>query len=134
MIPPIPSVRHYVTRFVHSVEPNTPTGEAYCLMREHSIRHLPVMEQGTLVGIVTQRDLNLLQTLRDVDGCELPVEDLMETDVFTVGPEAGIDDVALEMADRKLGSVVVLQDGEIYGLFTTTDALRALSAFARNGG
>lgn len=54
---------------------------------EHQIRHLPVLDGGKLVGIVTQRDLHLVETLKGVDQQTVTVEEAMSQDVYTVEPE-----------------------------------------------
>lgn len=124
---PPTSVGHHMSRSLHSVEPSTPAAEAFCLMRDQNIRHLPVIEDGALVGMLSQRDLRMLGILQDVASCELPVEDLMETEVYRVKPTAELAVVAEEMAERKIGSAVVGQGDGLLGLFTTTDALRVLA-------
>jgi acetoin utilization protein AcuB len=105
--------------------------EAHRLMREKGIRHLPVVDGGALVGIVSQRDLYLLETLERVDPATETVEEAMTADPFRVSPDAPLDQVAQEMAERKLGSAVVVDRGSVIGLFTTVDALRALAALLR---
>lgn len=107
--------------------------DAHRIMRERSIRHLPVVDGGALVGVVSQRDLYLLETLKGVDPATETVDEAMTADPFTVAPGAALEDVAAEMARRKVGSAVVLDRGSVIGVFTTTDALRALSALLRRG-
>jgi acetoin utilization protein AcuB len=105
--------------------------EAHRVMRERSIRHLPVVEAGRLVGVVSQRDLYLLETLQGVDPATETVEEAMTRETYSVPPDAPLDDVAAEMAERRVGSAVVVDRGSVIGLFTTTDALRALAAVQR---
>jgi acetoin utilization protein AcuB len=105
--------------------------DAHRIMRERSIRHLPVVDGGALVGVVSQRDLYLLETLEAVDPATETVEEAMTTDPFAVSPGAPLDEVAAEMAKRKLGSAVVVDRGSVIGLFTTVDALRALATLLR---
>ncbi|HSN91582.1 MAG TPA: CBS domain-containing protein [Anaeromyxobacteraceae bacterium] len=105
--------------------------EAHRVMRERAIRHLPVVEAGTLVGLVSQRDLYLLETLQGVDPATETVEEAMTREIYSVPPDAPLHDVAAEMAERRIGSAVVVDRGSVIGLFTTTDALRALAAVQR---
>ena len=100
----------------------------------HAIRHLPVLEGGRLVGMLSQSDLHLIETLKDVVPKEVLVEEAMSQDAYTVAPETRLADVAREMALHKYGSAVILHGEEVLGIFTTTDALRALdTVLARRG-
>jgi acetoin utilization protein AcuB len=105
--------------------------EAHRLMRERGIRHLPVVDRGRLVGIVSQRDLYLLETLRGVDAARELVEEAMSSEPFVVGPDAALDEVAEAMAVHRHGSALVVEKTALVGIFTTTDALRALVALLR---
>ena len=105
--------------------------EAHRTMRERGIRHLPVVDGGRLVGVVSQRDLYLLETLQGVSPEEERVREAMTAEPFTVAAEAPLDEVAVAMAEHKYGSAVVLDRGQVVGLFTTVDALRALATVLR---
>jgi acetoin utilization protein AcuB len=78
------------------------------------------------VGLLSQRDLHLIETLRDVDPKEVLVEEAMTQDAYTVAPETPLGGVAREMARHKYGSAVIVRGAEVLGIFTTTDALQAL--------
>ena len=67
------------------------------------------MRQGGLVGLISQRDLMLIESLPDVDPAEVPVEDAMTSHIYVVDPKTPLAAVANEMADRKLGSAVVVE-------------------------
>ena len=108
-----------------------PMSEAHQLMRSHAIRHLPVLHGGQLVGLVSDRDLHLVETLRDVDPQKVTVEEAMSPEPYVVTPEQPIEVVVAEMADRKLGSAVVMRGREVLGIFTTVDALHAFAAVLR---
>lgn len=95
-------------------------------MREHDIRHLPVLDAGHLCGVVSQRDLLLIESLKDVDPEEVTVSEAMSTDVYTVGPRTSVRSIAAEMATHKYGSAIIVDDTKIVGVFTTTDALAVL--------
>lgn len=104
--------------------------DAHRLMREHGIRHLPVMRDSRLVGIVSLRDLHLVQTLGHVDPAKVLVEEAMTPNPFTVSPGARLSEVARTMARNKWGSVVVMDGERLVGMFTTIDALRLLADLA----
>ena len=131
---PIPRIGQFMTRTPYTIDHDQPLVRAHELMRTHQIRHLPVLQNGKLLGLVSIRDLHLIETLRDVDPSEVPVEDAMAEEPYTVSPEEPLDVVAAIMADHKIGSAVIVDSGEVQGIFTTVDALRALLHLWRNAG
>jgi len=120
-------VRDYMTRSPRTIRPGQTLAQAHRLMRRNQIRHLPVLDRGKLVGIVSQRDLALIESLPDVNPAEVPVEDAMVGKVYVVAPGTPLGEVAAEMAQRKLGAAVVAVDGRVVGVFTATDACRVLA-------
>lgn len=103
-----------------------PLSVAHALMREHRCRHLPVLEHGDLVGVLSQRDLYLLETLAGADLAADRVDEAMSTEAFAVDPDASVVDVAREMTREKYGCAVVVERDRVVGIFTATDALALL--------
>ena len=122
-----PTVSDYMTQSPHSIGFDQTLVQAHKLMREHDIRHLPVLRGGKLVGMLSERDLAFVEALRDVNSAKLRVEEAMTPLPFTAPPDAALAGVAREMAEHRYGSAVVMRDGHVIGVFTTTDALRALA-------
>jgi acetoin utilization protein AcuB len=120
------AIENFMSHVVHTIGRKRTLAEAHMMMRELKVRHLPVIERGKLVGIVSLRDLHLVETLPDVDPEEVAVDDAMSEDVFAVPPETPLADVARRMAKLKYGSAVVMERGKVVGIFTATDALKAL--------
>jgi acetoin utilization protein AcuB len=129
----IPSVRKYMTAKPHSIGQDQTMAAAHRIMREHRFRHLPVLSSGKLVGVVSDRDLNLIETLRDVDPAAVTVEDAMMTEVYTTAPDTPLDEVVSTMADHKYGCAIVLERGKLVGILTTVDACRAFAEMLRDG-
>ncbi|GEJ59156.1 CBS domain-containing protein [Anaeromyxobacter diazotrophicus] len=127
------TVQRYMTVSPVVIPSHRTLADAHQLMRERGIRHLPVVEGARLVGVVSQRDLYLIQTLRGVDAGAEPVSEAMNAEPYAVPPEAPLEEVAREMAAHKYGAAVVVQRGEVVGIFTTVDALRALASVLRRG-
>ncbi len=127
----IPNVQRYMTRCLYAIEPDQPLVDAHKAMREHGFKHLPVFQDNQLVGIISMHDLHLIETLRDVDPADVPVADAMSRKTFSVRPETSIDVVAQQMAEKGISSVLVTDGEDVKGLFTTTDALHAISDLAR---
>jgi len=119
-------VGDHMTKSPHTVGRSLTLAAAHDLMRSFHIRHLPVLEEGRLVGIVSQSDLHLIETLRDVAPELVLVEEAMTDEPFVAAPDAPLAHVVREMAERKHGSVVVVEGHAVVGVFTTTDALRVL--------
>lgn len=100
---------------------------AHEVMRAHDIRHLPVLHGGKLIGLLSLRDLHLVETLPGVDPEAVRVEEAMSQDVYAVPPKTPLKSAVSEMAKRKLGSVVVVEGTKVVGVFTTVDALELLA-------
>lgn len=121
-------VRQFMTTHPHSIGVDQTLATAHEIMRKHDIRHLPVLSGGKIVGIVSLRDLHLIETLSDVNPAEVTVEEAMTPDPYTVPADKPLMELAREMAEHKYGAAVVVDRNKIIGLFTTIDALRALAA------
>ena len=140
-------VRDWMTGKLATLSPEASVAEALTLCRERHIRHVPIVEGGHLVGIVTDRDLrdaspalgdperaNALQKMR--------VGDVMTREVITADPEDSIENVAQEMYEHKIQSLPVVTEGpvvdegsavaeeELLGIVTSSDVMRALVTLA----
>lgn len=123
------TVRHFMTPSPETIAPDLTLAQARERMFHLGARHLPVVEGGELVGILSDRDVALVEGVGN-DLTRLSVRQAMTLQPFTCGPEAHLHAVAAEMAAHKYGSAVIVDrehPGHVLGLFTTTDALRALA-------
>lgn len=123
----IPHISRYMTASPYSIGQEQKLAQAHKLMRSHNIRHLPVLHGGKLVGVLSDRDLHLIESLRDVDTEDAVVEEAMSPTVYTVAPDATLDEVVREMSEHKYGCAVVVENSKVVGVFTTVDALRAFA-------
>ncbi len=121
-----PTIRQYMTPTPHTIARSQSLSTARRLMREHDVRHLPVLEGGQIVGLLSERDLFLVETLPGVNPTDVRVEEAMVESVYTATPETPVAQVIETMIDRKLGSAVIMDNDKVAGVFTTVDALRAL--------
>lgn len=111
-----------------TVTPSDSLARASALMREHRIRHLPVVNAANeLVGLLTQTDLfaasdSFLREKGDrLPINELPVEDVMVTEVATVDEHAGLRQAALFIEKHRIGCLPVVTRGKLVGIITDTD-------------
>lgn len=123
----MPTVGDYMTPSPFTIGDNQPLERAHALMREHHIRHLPVLHGGKLVGVVSMGDLHLIETLGDGELASMNVEEAMTAEPYVVPPETPLSEVAHEMAHHKYGTAIVSDGRKVLGIFTTVDALRALT-------
>jgi CBS domain-containing protein len=115
----IPPVSRYMTPAPRSVSPRDRLSSVRELMQIQKIRHLPVVDDAELVGIITDRDA------RRVHPADDSVEDAMTYDVASLPTETPLDEVLALMESRRLSSVVLVGKAGVEGIFTTTDAIRA---------
>ena len=127
MTKPIPSIQKYMTTSPHTIGEDQPMTVAHRMMREHHIRHLPVLRGAKIVGLVSDRDLNTVETLKDVDPHKVLVSEAMSQNPYLVSPDAPLDEVVSAMAENKYGSAVITQHDKVVGIFTTVDACRAFA-------
>jgi acetoin utilization protein AcuB len=127
-----------MTRNLVTLSPETSVAEALSLCRERRIRHIPIVKEGRLVGIVSDRDLRdaspaLGDAQRGSALQEIRVGDVMTREVSTADPQDSIENLAQEMYELKIGSlpVVAEEDEEkLLGIVTSSDVMRALVTLA----
>lgn len=117
-----------MTPFPYAVAPDAPLEEAVELMQEHDVRHLPVVKDHRIVGIIAYQDiLSARSGGRRKD--TLRVKDCYETDVYVVDLNEPIDNVLLTMAERHIGSAIITRQGRLAGVFTAMDACRCFGEY-----
>ena len=128
----IPHIAAVMTPFPYHVEADADISVARSMMEEHDIQHLPVIEDGRLVGLLWDRDIRVAREL----GAHLPprgiaVGQLCNRDPYVVDIGDRLDRVAVEMAERRVGAAVVLRNEKLAGILTTTDVCRLLGELLR---
>lgn len=127
------TVAEYMTPSPLTIGAEQSATDALQRMRAHRIHHLPVLHGGELVGMVSERDVQFVVELAELDAAVV-IEDVMSLEPYTVSPETPLADVARTMAARRIGSAVVVEGREIVGVLTSTDALYALVDQLEAGG
>ena len=140
-----------MSREVVWIKESASVWDAFLLMRQHNISGLPVMdEQGNLSGMITEGDVlrdvkslhlpghmkaleSLLASWRDTHYEETvwkksarPVKDVMNFPVITVDEETNVGDIARIMLEERINRIPVVRDGEVVGMVSRSDILRAL--------
>lgn len=124
-------ISRYMTISPHSIGAEQSLARVREMMQKHGIRHLPVLHGGKLQGMISDRDVRLVESLVDGNSQLITVSDAMTPDVYAVGPDAPLDEVVEEMGTKKYGSVVVMDGAHVVGIFTTVDACLVLAEVLR---
>ncbi|OYD26257.1 CBS domain-containing protein [Oceanimonas baumannii] len=112
---------------VLGLSPSASLAEARTLMQRHHIRHLPVIENEALIGLVSQRDILAAQESSLEQGRngqfleQHRLSEIMITGVTTVSPHAGIREAALYLQKHKYGCLPVVNKGKLVGIVTDSD-------------
>ena len=128
-------VKELMTKVLFTVSPDDPVDKVFILFHFENIRHLPVMEKGKLMGIVSDRDLKKILGSRTkmsvsdsgttVTLSTRKVKTMMRRGVVTIGPHQRAADAAAIMAKRKIGALPVVKKEKLVGMLTATDILKA---------
>lgn len=126
-------VKRHMTAKVITVQPDTSVCKAWNLLQAHEISHLPVIQGGRLVGIISDRDLRHLlpsslampeeQVRFQAWGTQVKVGDVMTRKVLTVTPETPTDNAAQLMLKHRVGCMPVLRGASLVGIITAMDLL-----------
>ncbi len=133
------TISQIMTKAPFTIEASRTVGAALSLFREHDISHLPVIENGKLVGMVSTQDViedifqpNQRQTLGDIKGekiqvLSIPVKGIMSSPVVTTTPETTLRDAEKKMHDLNVHCLVVASKESPVGIVTKLDFLEPLS-------
>ena len=132
-------VRSRMSKNPITITRETTIAEALDIMRNNSIRRLPVMEKDKLVGIVTERDLEVSPSpatslsVFEINYllAKMKIGDVLpkRQNVITVSPDALLEEAALLMRDHKIGALPVCEDGKLVGIITETNIFDAFITF-----
>ena len=124
-------VEDMMTKQVVALDSAVPIGDVTTLMEQRGIRHFPIVEEGELVGIVSDRDLRTVgsEHPKAKEGVSFKdeVAKMMNAPVITAHPRDPIEEAAKVLCENKIGAMPVLQEGELVGIVTAVDFLRELT-------
>lgn len=123
-----PTIQKFMTYVPHAIDSSKTVQDAQNMMSRYNIRHLPVMRGKEIAGVVSDRDIKMALGLVSSSPNFVIVDDICHEQPYKVSPDAKLHEVAAEMASKRYGSVLVVQNGNLVGIFTTVDACKALCA------
>ncbi len=133
-------VEELMTSKVFTVEPHDMIDRVFFLIHYEKVRHLPVVEKGKVIGMVSDRDL--YKTLgpksnsRSIESGQnetelhvIPkkVQNIMRRGILTIEPDDFVSEAAAIMADNKVGALPVIKNDKLVGILSSTDILRVFS-------
>ncbi len=127
-------VRDYMSADPVIIGPNDSIGDALEILKDHSIRRLPVVSKGKLIGLVTNTDLIKASpspatslSIHEINYLypKIKIKDIMTKDVVTIGPDEAIEEAAVLMREKKLGTLVVVDKNNLEGIITESDLFKA---------
>jgi acetoin utilization protein AcuB len=131
------SVVSWMSKRVFTTKPESRLIDAFEMMRDHRIRHVPVVEGGKLVGIVSDRDVrSALPSRNALQGgwaslgealLEARISQVMSLMPITIAPDASIREAAQVMCRAKVGALPVVEDGSLVGILSAEDVLWAVA-------
>lgn len=134
------NVEELMTSQVFTVETHDMIDRVFFLIHYEKIRHIPVLEKGKVVGMVSDRDMykalgpksNSNAIEGNKTGTELhvipkKVQNIMRRGVLSVSPESHVSDAASLMADNRIGALPVIKNEKLVGILSSTDILRVFS-------
>lgn len=120
------TVQQFVKNEMKFVEPETTTIEVFQMMQKNNIHHLPVVQNGKAIGIISDRDVSFVG--KTGNSLNLSAQDIMTPDPITVDNEMSIPHAINLMRQNRVNSVLIKDKTEaVIGIFTSTDALDILA-------
>ena len=120
-------VQDLMTRSPLTIDASSSVADAKRLMKRTGVRHLPVTDEGSLVGLISDRDVKLIEAHSNASPGEIALAEAMSRAPWTVAPSTPLEVAVRHMARHKLGSSVVVDNDQVVGIFTSQDGLRALA-------
>ena len=112
------------SREIWSIAPDATVYDAVALMAEKNVGALVVVENGSLVGILSERDYTRKVMLRGKRSRETLVREIMSTQLTTVDPKQSVDDCLRFMTEKRIRHLPVVKDGEIWGVISIGDLVK----------
>ncbi len=118
------SIREVMTPGPETIQADRPAAEAAKLMKHADAGMIPVMENGQLLGAVTDRDIAIRVVAEGKDPQSTPVREIASTDIVTVEPDRDLAEALQLMAKHQVRRLPVVEDGRLVGVLAQADVAR----------
>jgi CBS domain-containing protein len=118
------SIKEVMTRDVRACEPNATVAEAAKVMAQEDVGPVPIVEDGRLVGIVTDRDIVVRVVAEGRDPNATTVREIASTELVTVSPDDDLDDALNRLAERQVRRLPVVEGDRLVGIVAQADIAR----------
>jgi len=127
----MPVVGAVMTSFPHFVDIDESATQMEAMMDQYAIRHLPVQENGKIVGIVSERDLHhhVKRSSSPAEKDKVRARHIMVPEPYVASFRTPLNEVVFEMAKRRIGSVIVQRQGKLAGILSAIDVCRILGKY-----
>jgi len=123
------TLEQVMTEFPHTIQAHESVARAHEMMLEHQFRHLPVEVDGRIIGVLSDRDVNLALSLRGEKISDVSVMSLCSKPAYMVAKAEPMALVLRTMAEQRYGCVLVAERGRLVGIATTSDLLRWMATW-----
>ena len=117
-------VKELMTQDPATLGPNATIGEAATLMKQEDCGSIPIVDDGRLVGIVTDRDIVVRAIAAGREPKRTRISEIMSADPITVRPDDSVDDAEQAMRERQVRRLPVVEDGRLVGIIVTAQLAR----------
>lgn len=123
----IPLVKDFMTPWPHTIGEDQSLRFARDFMQQNRIRHLPVLDGGELVGILSEREIGVVENIPGVDLNQFTVREVFSPNPYCTNQTTSLEQVCREMAASKNACALIVEDKMLVGIFTWVDGLKALA-------
>ncbi len=128
------TLEQVMTEFPHTIQAHESAERAHELLLEYGVRHLPVEADNRIIGVLSDRDVNLALSLRGEQPSDVSVFSLCSKPAYMVAKDEPITLVLRTMAEQRYGCVLVTERDRLVGIATTSDLLRWMAAWLEAAG
>jgi CBS domain-containing protein len=117
-------IREVMTPGPETIQADRPAAEAAKLMKQIDAGMIPVLDNGNLLGTVTDRDIAIRLVAEGKDPQATPVREIASTSIVTIEPDRDIDEALKLMAKHQVRRLPVVEDGRLVGVLAQADVAR----------